>query len=83
MMHKSFNKQIRVNMEIYIDNIVVKSKQGSSLLTDLQQSFGKLRNFSMKLNLDKCVFWVTAGQLLGFIVSLQGIEASLEKKSKP
>ena len=50
MMHKCFNTQIRINMEVYIDDIMVKSCQGSSLLADLQQTFNNLRGFSMKLN---------------------------------
>ena len=49
------------------------------LLGDLQETFDTLRAYNMKLNLNKCVFRVTAGKLLGFMASQRGIEVNPEK----
>ena len=46
---------------------------------DLQETFDTLRAYNMKLNLNKCVFRVTAGKLLGFMASQRGIEVNPEK----
>lgn len=56
-MQKCFNKQIKINAKVYINDIVVKSCQGSSLLADLQQTFNNLRGFYMKLNSKKMCIW--------------------------
>jgi hypothetical protein len=58
---------------------VVKTKRGSTLVEDLTLVFDKLRATRTKLNPDKCVFGVSAGKLLGFLVSHRGIEANPEK----
>jgi hypothetical protein len=70
---------IRDLMEVYVDNIVVKIKSRASLLDNHAQVFDRLRTTRTKLNLDKCVFRVIAGNLLGFLVSYRGIKANLEK----
>jgi hypothetical protein len=58
---------------------VVKTKRGSTLVEDLTLVFDKLRPIRMRLNPEKCVFGVSSGKLLGFLVSHQGIEANPEK----
>jgi hypothetical protein len=58
---------------------MVKTKRGSTLVEDLTLVFDKLRATRTKLNLDKCVFGVSTGKLLGFLVSHRGIEANPEK----
>jgi hypothetical protein len=58
---------------------VVKTKRGSTLVEDLTLVFDKLRATRTKLNPNKCVFGVSAGKLLGFLVSYRGIEANPEK----
>jgi hypothetical protein len=70
---------IRDRVEIYADDIVVKTRRGSTLLEDLTLVFDKLQATRTKLNPDKCVFGVSAGKLLGFLVSHRSIEANLEK----
>jgi hypothetical protein len=70
---------IRDRVEVYVDDIVVKTKRGSTLVEDLTLVFDKLRATRTKLNSDKCVFGVSAGKLLGFLVSHRGIEANPEK----
>ena len=66
-------------MEAYVDDIVVKSRVKEDLISDLSETFDSLRRFRWKLNLEKCVFGVSLGKLLGFIVSQRGIEANPEK----
>jgi hypothetical protein len=56
-------------MHAYMDNVVVKTKQSSTLLDDLKETFANPRRYRMKLNPEKCTFGVSAGQLLGYIVS--------------
>jgi hypothetical protein len=78
-MHKTFGDLIRDLVEVYIDDIVVKIKSCASLLDNLALVFDRLRSTRTKLNLDKCVFEVITGKLLGFLVSHRGIEANPEK----
>jgi hypothetical protein len=75
-MHKTFGDLIRDLVEVYVDGIIVKVKSRASLLDNLAIVFDRLRLTHTKLNLDKCVFGVTAGKLLGFLVSYLGIEAN-------
>jgi hypothetical protein len=78
-MSKTFGDLIRDRVEVYVDDIVVKTKRRSTLLEDLTLVFNKLRATRTKLNPDKCVFGVSAGKLLGFQVSHRGIEANPKK----
>jgi hypothetical protein len=75
-MHKTFGDLIRDLVEVYVDDIVVKVKSCMSLLDNLALVFDRLCPTRTKLNSDKCVFGVTVGKLLGFLVSYQGIEAN-------
>jgi hypothetical protein len=70
------HKQIDHNIEAYVDDVVVKTKDPSNLIADLEQTFKNLRSFRWQLNPTKCVFGVPSGQLLGFLISNRGIEAS-------
>jgi hypothetical protein len=74
-MHKTFNDLIRDLVEVYVDDIIVKVKSCASLLDNLALVFYRLRLTLTKPNLDKCVFEVTTGKLLGFLASCRGIEA--------
>jgi hypothetical protein len=78
-MSKTFGDLIRDRVEVYVDDIMVKTKRGSTLVEDITLVFDRLRATRTKLNPDKCVFGVSAGKLLGFLVSHRGIEANLEK----
>ena len=62
-----------------MDDIMVKSRKSSDLLTDLAETFANLRRYDIKLNPSKCTFGVLGGKLLGFLVSERGINANLEK----
>jgi hypothetical protein len=78
-MHKTFSDIIRDLVEVYADDIVVKVKSRASLLDNLVLVFDRLRLTCTKLNPNKCMFGVTAGKLLGFLVSYREIEANPEK----
>jgi hypothetical protein len=79
VMHKTFGDLIRDLVEVYVDDVVVKVKSRMSLLDNLALVFDRLRLTRTKPNLIKCVFGVTVGKLLGFLVSYWGIEANPEK----
>ena len=59
--------------------MLVKSVRENDHLSDLRETFDTLRSYNMKLNPSKCVFGVTAGKFLGFMVSQRGIEVNPEK----
>ena len=79
VVHDAFEPQMHRNVEAYMDDIVVKSKDRATLVQDLEETFANLRKISLKLNPEKCVFGVPSGKLLGFFVSQQGIEANPDK----
>ncbi|KAI3821347.1 hypothetical protein L1987_08913 [Smallanthus sonchifolius] len=66
-------------MEVYIDDMVVKSKRDEDHLRDLREAFDILDQYNMQLNPSKCHFGVGAGKFLGYMVTKRGIEASPEQ----
>jgi hypothetical protein len=62
-----------------VDDVVVKTRNSSTLIDDLEETFASLCEYRWKLNPNKCVFGVHSGKLLGFIISQRGIEANPEK----
>jgi hypothetical protein len=62
-----------------MDDIVVKTKDKSKLVHDLEETFANLRKINLKLNPEKFVFGVPSGKLLGYFVSHRGIEANPDK----
>ena len=79
LVNQMFNKQIGRNVEVYVDNMLVKSKEKKDHLDDLKETFNTLRSYSMKLNPSKCAFGVSSRKFLGFMVSQKGIKANPEK----
>jgi hypothetical protein len=67
--HIILEPQIGRNVEAYIDNVVVKSKNHGDLLDDLKETFDNLCKYKMMLNPKKYVFSVSSGKLLGYMVS--------------
>jgi len=63
-------------MKVYVDDMLVKSSQRSDHLRHLSEAFNLLRKYKVKLNLEKCMFGVASGKLLGYLVTQQGIEAN-------
>ena len=66
-------------MEVYDEDMLVKSLDKGSHLDNSQETFETLRRYKMKLNPSKCVFGVSTGKFLGFMVSQRGIEANPDK----
>ena len=78
-MNKMFAHQIGRNVQVYMDDMLVKSIREDDHLDNLKETFDTLRSYNMKLNPNKCAFGVTAGKFLGFIVSQRGIEVNPDK----
>ena len=76
MMAKMFKSQLEKNIEIYIDNMVVKSKVESEHVNDLGNIFAILRKRKLRLNASKCSFSVGFGKFLGYMVTHHGIEVN-------
>ena len=78
-MQACLEDQIGRNIEVYIDDIVVKTRSSTTLVDDLRQTFDNLDRYKIKLNPKKCFFGVPGGQVLGYLISARGIEANPEK----
>jgi hypothetical protein len=78
-MQHIFGDRIGRTVEVYVDDIVVKTRKADGLVSDLCVAFDCLLANEVKLNPEKCVFGVKRGMLLGYIVSQRGIEPNPEK----
>jgi hypothetical protein len=78
-MDMTFSQQIGQNLEVYIDDLVAKTKEGHSHTNDLKEILGQVRKYRIRLNPTKCSFEVQAGKFLGFLLTRRGIEANPEK----
>jgi hypothetical protein len=78
-MRMALGAQMGSNAEAYVDDIIVKTREGRTLIKDLEETFAILRKVNMKLNPAKCAFGVPSGKLLGFLVSHHGIEVNPDK----
>ena len=76
MMTRMFQLQLGKNIEIYIDDMVVKSKIVSEHLGDLRAIFEILRKYKLRLNASKCSFSEGLGKFLGYMVTYRGIEVN-------
>ena len=74
-----FTYQIGRIVQVYVDDMLVKSIFENDHQDNLQETFDTLRSYNMKLNPRWCVFGVTAGKFLGFMVSQRGIEVNPKK----
>ena len=79
MIQTCLEKQIGKTVEVYVHDVVIKTRHVESLIDDLRLKFDNLQTYDIKLNPEKCVFDIPAGKLLGFIVSNRGIEANPAK----
>ena len=80
-MQKCFQEQIDHNLEVYVDDIIMKTRVSMRLITNLKETFSNLYTNHIQLNLEKYVFEVPAGKLLGFIVFEHDIKANPKKIS--
>ena len=79
LMNKMFAQQIGRNIEVYIDNMLVKSTREVNHLDDLRETFNTIHLYDMKLNPSKRVFSMASGKFLGFMVPQHGVEANPDK----
>ncbi|GJZ69465.1 reverse transcriptase domain-containing protein [Tanacetum coccineum] len=79
LIDKAFEKEIGRNLEVYVDDLVIKSHTEREILRDVEKTFHNLRRINMKLNPKKCMFGAEEGVFLGHVVSMQGIKACTEK----
>ncbi|KAJ9557127.1 hypothetical protein OSB04_011741 [Centaurea solstitialis] len=79
LVNMMFKEHLGRTMEVYIDDMLVKSERTIDHVAHLKQSFDILRQYEMKLNPTKCSFGVRAGKFLGYLVTQRGIEASPEQ----
>ncbi|GMP26675.1 hypothetical protein CsSME_00003020 [Camellia sinensis var. sinensis] len=73
---KMFKHLIGKTVEVYIDDMVVKTKKSEGHLADLKEVFDILKRYRLRLNASKCAFGVGSGKFLGYLVTRKGIEAS-------
>ncbi|KAL5572616.1 hypothetical protein UlMin_022213 [Ulmus minor] len=79
LVNKMFKDQIGKTMEVYVDDMLVKSLKTEEHIQNLKETFEILRRYKMKLNPSKCAFGVSSGKFLGFMVNHRGIEANPTK----
>jgi len=71
-----FHDMMHREIEVYVDDMIVKSESENDHIVNLRKLFERLRKFKLRLNPAKCTFGVKSGKLLGFIVSEKGIEVT-------
>ena len=74
-----FHDMMHKDVEVYVNDMIVKSRGRADHLAALERFFERIRKFRLKLNPKKCTFGVTSGKLLGHMVSEQGIEVDPDK----
>ncbi|KAL0434722.1 UNVERIFIED_CONTAM: hypothetical protein Sradi_0180100 [Sesamum radiatum] len=76
LVDKILTAYIGRNVEVYVDDMLIKSKKAEDHIADLEETFAVLRKYRLKLNPAKCAFRVQGGRFLGFMVTQRGIEAN-------
>nr|GEX15248.1 reverse transcriptase domain-containing protein [Tanacetum cinerariifolium] len=76
---KAFQKQISRNLEVFVDDPVIKSRTVQEIMRDVEETFRTLREINMKLNHKKCTFEVKEGMFLGYKVNTKGIKVCSKK----
>ena len=79
IMTRMFEPQLGKNIEVYIDDMVVKSRVVFEHVKDLINIFEILRKHKLRLNASKCSFGVGSGKFLGYMVTYRGIEVNPDK----
>ncbi|CAJ2663960.1 unnamed protein product [Trifolium pratense] len=79
MMNKVFRGQIGDMLEVYMDDMIVKSPEELDHVVHLRKVFEQARKYNMRFNPEKCTFGVRAGKFLGFYLTERGIEANPDK----
>ncbi|GJS27231.1 reverse transcriptase domain-containing protein [Tanacetum coccineum] len=79
LVDKAFQRQIGRNLEVYVDDLVIKSHTEEEIIRDITETFKTLRQINMKLNPKKCTFGMQEGMFLGYKVSTNGLRACPDK----
>nr|GEV77469.1 reverse transcriptase domain-containing protein [Tanacetum cinerariifolium] len=79
LVDKAFHKQIDRNLEVYMDDLIIKSRTKDEIVRDIEETFKTLREFNMKLNPKKCAFGVEEGMFLGYKVNAKGLKICPDK----
>ncbi|GJT78398.1 reverse transcriptase domain-containing protein [Tanacetum coccineum] len=79
LVDKTFHGQIGRNLEVYVDDLVIKSRTEDEIVRDIEETFKTLRKINMKLNPKKCTFGVEEGMFLGYQVNTKGIKICPDK----
>ncbi|XP_071916252.1 uncharacterized protein [Coffea arabica] len=79
LVNKMFRNQIGRNMEVYVDDMLVKSRTQEQFISDLREIFNVLRSSRMRLNPKKCTFGIRSGKFLGYMISKDGVRANPDK----
>ena len=79
MMTRMFESQLGKNIKMYIDDMVVNSKEVTEYLNDLGSVFEILRKHKLHLNASKCSFSISFDKFLGYMITLRGIEVNLDQ----
>ena len=74
-----FHDMMHRDVEVYVDDMIIKSRGRAYHLASLEKFFERIRRFRLRLNTRKCTFGVTSGKLLGHIVSKRGLEVDPKK----
>nr|GEY05875.1 reverse transcriptase domain-containing protein [Tanacetum cinerariifolium] len=79
LMDKAFESQVGRNIEVYVDDLVVKSYTEAEMMRDVEETFRTLRKVNMKLNPKKCSFGLVEGVFLGYVITPEGIKPCPDK----
>ncbi|GJY84825.1 reverse transcriptase domain-containing protein [Tanacetum coccineum] len=79
LVDKAFQKQIGQNLEVYVDDLVIKIRTEQEVIRDIEETFKTLREINMKLNPKKCAFGMREGTFLGYKVNADGLRVCPDK----
>ncbi|GKC89207.1 reverse transcriptase domain-containing protein [Tanacetum coccineum] len=79
LVDKAFDNQVGRNIEVYVDDLVIKSHTETEMLIDMDETFRTLRKINIKLNPKKCTFGAVEGTFLGYMISPKGIKPCPDK----
>ncbi|GJR68890.1 reverse transcriptase domain-containing protein [Tanacetum coccineum] len=79
LVDKAFQKQIGRNLEVYVDDLVIKSRTEQEVIIDIEETFKTLKDINMKLNPKKCTFGMREGTFLGYKVNADGLHVCPDK----
>ncbi|GJX84596.1 reverse transcriptase domain-containing protein [Tanacetum coccineum] len=79
LVDKAFQKQIGRNLEVYVDDLVIKSRSEQEIIRGIEETFKTLREINMKLNPKKYTFGIEEGMFLGYKVNTKGIKVCPDK----